>query len=259
MPSICRLVRSLIWRPPHGEASRGSRNRARHARVICQLSANVVTPRTRALVELKTVLDDSVNVEARCPPITSSVEPRQQRTDVGADEERLRYPLDVGEGSGAGVERQALADARGQEPRPYAEERVEDRDQDHGQGELYHHAGVLGEDAVVEDVLDQQQIGHRQGQVEHGQDIEGRCRSSACTARRSSCRGGLCCEPVLRASFCSTNDRSRRMVRIIMSGLIERTGVPPAGYIFDVVRSERPLDVRRWRSPRNRRTGGRLA
>jgi hypothetical protein len=63
-------VSPLIWRPTQREASSNSGKRARHARVTFQLSANIVTPTTTTLIRFETVLD-SVEVNARCAPITS--------------------------------------------------------------------------------------------------------------------------------------------------------------------------------------------
>ena len=143
--------------------------------MTCQLSANIAMPTTTTETELETVLD-SVGGERALGADHVVVEPRDQGAGLGAGEEGQRLALHVAEDPGAEVEDQALADAGG-EPAARARRagrrraatraiaRASDGDQ----------PVVAGEDAVVDDALDQQRV-----------DDDQRAASNAVTARNTT-------------------------------------------------------------------------
>jgi hypothetical protein len=73
----------------------------------------------------------------------------------------------VGEDLGAEVIDQALPDPGGHVSRADSQDRRQDGHDSHREGEPHDQAGVVAQDAVVEDVLDQQRVDHDQSGVEH--------------------------------------------------------------------------------------------
>ena len=111
-PSARGSGRRSAGRPSARRRSRIG-NSARHSRVTCQLSASMATPTTTTLIMLRHRARERRGER----PLGADhvvVEPGDQRTGLGAGEERQRHPLDVGEDPGAQVEDQALADAGGE-------------------------------------------------------------------------------------------------------------------------------------------------
>ena len=70
LPSICWRVSVASLPLTQREVMSSSGNSARHSSVTCQLSATIAMPTTTTETELETVLD-SVEVKARCAPMTS--------------------------------------------------------------------------------------------------------------------------------------------------------------------------------------------
>ena len=115
---------------------------------------------------------DRVDVNARCAPITSLFS-RDTSAPVWV---RVKNASDIrwtcANTGRAEVEDQALADAGGQPAHRECQARVEHGDRGNGQGEEDDEPGVLLQDPVVDDVLDEQRRDHDEGRVDDGEPEE---------------------------------------------------------------------------------------
>ena len=171
LPSICSRVSPASLPLTRREVTNSSGKSSRHSRVTCQLSAIIATPTTTTEMALETVLGQGGGER----PLGADhvvVEPRDERAGLGAGEERQRLPLHVGEHLGAQVVDQALTDAGGEPAGDHGEHRAEDRGAAISQRHLDDHRGVLGEDAVVDDPLDEQRGDDHQAGVDHREHEE---------------------------------------------------------------------------------------
>ncbi len=148
-------------------------NVARHSSVTCQLSASIAMPTTTTLIMFETVLD-SVEVNARCAPMTSLLS-RETRAPVwvrvkNASDMRCTWANTL-------VRRSKIRPSPMREdsqPMPTASAGVEDRHACCRQRQADDERGVVLEDAVVDDVLDQQRGHDDEGGVDDGQRKEDR-------------------------------------------------------------------------------------
>ena len=177
LPCIWSRVSPTSRLPTQRDEMNRIGNVARHSSVTCQLSAIITTPTKTTLIMLETVRRQRGGER----PLRADhvvVEPRHQRAGLGAGEEGQRHALHVGEHARAQVEDEALPDAGGQPAHADREPRVEDCHARGGERQADDQRGVLLEDAVVDDLLDQQRGHHDERGVDDGQRQEERDRAA---------------------------------------------------------------------------------